>query len=230
MSFFNSIKNIFRLILGRRLWISTDKNYILEKHGSDYGGWNIVPDRLNKDSLVYSFGLGDDISFDLSLIKTFELTVHGFDPTPKSVKWINNHKLSKNFVFHDLGIYHYDGFVNFSEPTKKANISFRVSEENNQLNSRKLPVKKMATIMSSLGHKHVHILKMDIEGSEYNVVEDLIETNIRPDQILIEFHHKFINKNLKNTQDSINSIRKMGYDIFYVSDDQTDYGFIKIKQ
>jgi len=46
-------------------------------------------------------------------------------------------------------------------------------------------------IMRKLGHEKIDILKMDIEGAEYEVIEDIIEKSIFPGQILIEFHHKF---------------------------------------
>ena len=43
----------------------------LEYHGSAYGGWNVAASQLNKDSIIYSFGVGEDISFDTSLIEKY---------------------------------------------------------------------------------------------------------------------------------------------------------------
>jgi hypothetical protein len=56
--------------------------------GTEYGGWSLCPHLLCQESIVYSIGIGDDISFDLSLIKKFGITVNAFDPTPESVKWV----------------------------------------------------------------------------------------------------------------------------------------------
>lgn len=43
--------------------------------------------------------------------------------------------------------------------------------------------------MKELSHSVIDILKIDIEGSEYDVIEDLINSKIRPKELLNEFHH-----------------------------------------
>ena len=40
----------------------------MERLGTKYGGWFVPVDmRLNESSIVYSGGVGEDMSFDLSL-------------------------------------------------------------------------------------------------------------------------------------------------------------------
>ena len=40
--------------------------YSMETLGTNYGGWSIpINTSLNKDSVIYSGGVGEDISFDL---------------------------------------------------------------------------------------------------------------------------------------------------------------------
>jgi len=48
-------------------------------------------------------GLGEDISFSESIIVNYECCIHGFDPTPKSIKYVQA-RLSKNFYLHQIGI------------------------------------------------------------------------------------------------------------------------------
>ena len=72
--------------------------------GNVYGGFYIHSKGLDKNSIVYSVGIGEDISFDLDIIQTFSCDVYAFDPTPKSIQWVKNKvKLSK-FIFHDYGV------------------------------------------------------------------------------------------------------------------------------
>ena len=63
----------------------------LEKHifGSEYGGHCVALGQLDQNSVVYSAGLGLDITFDEQLINKYGLEIHGFDPTPKSIKLPN---------------------------------------------------------------------------------------------------------------------------------------------
>ncbi len=37
--------------------------------GTSYGGYEVLPALLGRDSVVYSVGIGEDISFDLGLIE-----------------------------------------------------------------------------------------------------------------------------------------------------------------
>jgi hypothetical protein len=40
----------------------------MEKLGTNYGGWFIPKDcNLNENSIIYSVGVGEDISFDINI-------------------------------------------------------------------------------------------------------------------------------------------------------------------
>src|SRR6185436_3915084 len=84
--------------------------------GTQYGGWCVCPDRITPKSIVYSIGVGEDISWDLAMIEKFGVDVQAFDPTPKSIAWIRSQKLPEKFHFHEFGIATYDGVARFSLP------------------------------------------------------------------------------------------------------------------
>ena len=54
-------------------------------------------------------------------------------------------------------------------------------------------MRRVATLMRDLGHERLDVLKMDIEGAEYEVVADVLASGIDIGQLLIEFHHRFSN-------------------------------------
>src|SRR6266852_566546 len=64
-----------RELLGRnprhRVQLTCNK----QSFGGEGHAWAVDPSRLSKDSVVYSVGVGDDISFDLALIERFGLDV-----------------------------------------------------------------------------------------------------------------------------------------------------------
>lgn len=80
---------IARKFAGREPKIALDSRVSLEAHGSEYGGWCIPANRLTNASIVVDVGLGEDISFSTSLIDRYGLTVHGFDPTPRSIAYVD---------------------------------------------------------------------------------------------------------------------------------------------
>jgi FkbM family methyltransferase len=197
-----------------------------KKYGGEYGGWNVAYEEINRNSIVYSFGIGEDISFDISLIQNFGLIIHGFDPTPKSVEFIKK-KNPQNFILHEYGLANFDGNIQFFPPNNPKHVSHTILRRSTTENlSFMVPVKKLSTIMQELKHQEIDILKMDIEGAEYSIIEDLELLTVRPKQILVEFHHRFPKIGIKMTKRSIIKIKKMGYKLFSVSPSGEEFHFI----
>jgi FkbM family methyltransferase len=198
-----------------------------EHFGSQYGGWDVATDYISLDSIIYSFGIGTDASFDSKLINRYKVVVHAFDPTPKSIYWVKKQDFSDNFVFHEYGLADLDGTVQFNPPVNPDHVSYTIIDRlETKENAISVPVKKLKTIMNELGHNKVDILKMDIEGAEYQVIEDMIASKIYPTQILVEFHHRFLNVGLQKTKNSINLLKRAGYCLFSVSDSKEEFCFI----
>jgi len=151
--------------------------------GTEYGKHYVDINLLNSNSIVYSFGIGEDISFDLELINKINCTVYGFDPTPKAVNFIKNNNFL-NFIFFNFGLSDFDGEMSFEPPNNPEHASYKESKNGNL----KFPVKKLSTIMKQLEHKDIDLLKLDIEGSEYSVLENILKEKIYPKQMSIEFH------------------------------------------
>lgn len=200
----------------------------VERFGSDYGGWEVITEDLNSQSVVYSFGVGEDASFDISLIEKYRLTIHAFDPTPRSIEWVKRQNFPANFVMHDYGIAAIDGTVSFSPPENPDHVSHTILERpSTKSKAISVPVKKLHTIMLELGHEAIDLLKMDVEGAEYDVIDDLYQSTIRPRQILVEFHDRFPGVGIKKTRNAVARLRSMGYLLFSISVTNQEYGFIR---
>ena len=220
------IKLILKRILGKIYYPKTDLKIKTKKYGSDSCGWTIVDGSVNKNSIVYSFGIGEDASFDAALISSIGLKVYGFDPTPKSLDWVKAQNFSKDFLVYPYGLADFDGEASFNPPENPNHVSHTILEKpETQSKAIKVPMKMLSTIMKELGHNKIDILKMDIEGAEYGVISDLARSSIRPTQILIEFHHRFPNVGLQKTKNAISELRKMGYKLFYVSESGEEFSF-----
>lgn len=165
--------------------------------GTNYGGWMTETSRIDKNSVIYSFGIGHDISWDLGIIEKFGCAVHAFDMTPDVAEWIKTQTLPPQFHFHPYGLATFDGDASFmlkqksGWPMKEASMMLYNYGERV---SATLPVRRLPTIMKELGHSSINILKMDIEGNEYAVLKDINDVDAQ--QILVEFHEPRIT-NLK---------------------------------
>lgn len=198
-----------------------------ERFGSQYGGWNVATESVTNNSIIYSFGIGTDASFDKALIERCNVVVHAFDPTPKSIEWVRKQNLSQAFVLHEYGLADFDGDILFYPPENPEHISHTILDrKETKENAITVPVKRLKTIMEELGHTAIDVLKMDIEGAEYQVIDDLIASKIYPKQILVEFHHRFPNVGLQKTKNAINVLGKVGYCLFCVSQSKEEFCFI----
>jgi FkbM family methyltransferase len=197
-------------------------------YGNRYGGFYVCPIFLNKNSIIYSFGIGEDISFDKAIIENHDCQVFGFDPTPKAIDWVRSQNLPAKFNFFDFGISNKSGFVDFYLPKNLKHVSGSYIIQNNISVKEKIIVKMKSfeDIIIELGHKHIDVLKMDVEGAEYDVIEDMLNTKISINQFLIEFHERLFENGKSKTQKIIKKLNSNGYEIFAISDSFEEISFI----
>lgn len=230
LDLYQSLKKSLRIIAGKEVYFPIDVHLKKEFLGNRQAQWIIASNCLDKTKIVYSFGVGTDISFDLLLIEKYSCEVYAFDPTPKSIIWMKEQQLPANFHFFDYGVSDKDEVITFYPPINSNYVSYSTKAEENSQEGIQLPVFRLGSIMNNLGHNKIDLLKLDIEGSEYNVITDLIESKIEIDQILVEFHHRFDKFSKDKTKNAINDLRNCGYSIFYISPTGEEYSFIKRKE
>ena len=204
--------------------LSPGEPYILERIGSDYGGWVVPANELSAASVCYCPGVGEDISFDLGIIEKYGCTVHGIDPTPRArehvAKVANNNTL---YTFHPVGLWNEDTELSFYEPADPAHVSHSVDDlQSSSREGFKAKVKRLSSIMQDLGHTHIDLLKMDIEGAEYPVIEDLIRENISVRILCIEFHP--YTKDPAAWFKSVTQLNNAGYRLLNI--EHSNYSFV----
>lgn len=189
--------------------------------GNEFYGFAVDERRVPKNGGVfYCFGVGKEISFDRELLRRFPgADLYAFDPTPESIEWIEKEGTPDNFHFFPVGISDMDGLEKFYLPKDNRSISGSTTmrkelEEDHIL----VEMKKLSTIMKDLGHERIHILKMDIEGSEFDVVPQILKEGIKFDQLCIELHNRFYKHGNKKAKDFIHMLNEKGYYITFVSE------------
>ncbi|MEW6400375.1 MAG: FkbM family methyltransferase [Chloroflexota bacterium] len=225
-----AVKRWVKVLLRRDVFIRPQIQCPTLHFGDPEYDWTFCPEGLGRNSIVYSFGIGRDISFDLALLENYQLQVFAFDPTPKSIAWLKTQSLPQNFHFHPYGLSDHDGSIEFYETHGAESVSYsewRVPKDRNNSQPLVLEVRRLSTICALFGHTHIDVLKMDIEGSEYRAIPDFLEARVSIGQILIEFHHRFGNIGPAKTLEAVKTLNRYGYKIFDVSPNGCEYALIR---
>jgi len=221
------IKLYLKRLSGRELWLHPDVR--IDTCSSD--DWQFCQRFLGQNSVVYSLGVGDSIAFDLQIIKNCGATVHAFDPTPFSVEWIGSQALPRQFVFHQWAIAGSDGVMRMarrvSRKKRKSKVMWTsILDNSGDPEIIEVPCFTLQTIMKKLNHERIDLVKMDVEGAEYEIIESLLNMPNRPSQLLVEFHHRFPGIGLAKTAECIGNLRAAGYRLFAISATGREVGFV----
>jgi FkbM family methyltransferase len=222
---YRSVHRMFRALRGQDLWQGAQIRCQTVWLGNPGARWCVCPEGLSAESVVYSAGVGEEISFDPGLIERFGMRVHAFDPTPRSIAWVRKQALPEAFVFHPHGIAERDGRCRFNAPENPLHVSHTLLQRAGLGPAVDLPVHRLATILRMLGHAQIDLLKMDIEGAEYGVLADLVAGPIPVRQLLVEFHHRWPEVGIAKTKHAIGMLQDAGYRVFSVSPSGEEYGF-----
>ncbi|MFZ1721295.1 MAG: FkbM family methyltransferase [Microgenomates group bacterium] len=163
--------------------------YTCEKHGESGADWWIPKNSLTRKSIVYSAGVGTNISFDVSLINTYGLKVFAYDPTPKAVSYVEDtvHGKIPNFVFIPVGLWNSNTFQKFFVPQNTSDTSHSIVNLQKTNEFFVAQCVTLKTIMKLLKHTNLDLLKIDIEGAEFTVLKSMLNDGIIPKVLCVEF-------------------------------------------
>lgn len=227
----------------------------MERLGTNYGGWYVPTNmNLNENSVVYSGGVGEDMSFDLLLQCKYNCDILLIDPTKKARKhftevkiYYSNKKLFtggiqqdyyscielltpnlKKFEYENIGLWDKKEELKFYKQNNENYVSQSLVENMFGENYDLVPVDSIKNIMEKHGHKHIDLLKLDIEGAEIKTINQMLDDKIYPTYVLIEFDLLLKNKDPENsTKKLINRmIRDENYKM--LKNDNLNITFIKI--
>lgn len=219
----------FKYYLDGRVLINPEISISKRWYGNNYGGFYLHTEEINAQSIVYSLGIGMDVSFDMDLIASFKCNVYGFDPTPKSIQWVKENINESKFIMSEFGISNSSKKKKFYLPKNQDNISGSLFpiDTVNKGDAIMLEFKTLQEVMQNNNHNHLDILKIDIEGAEYEVLNQIINQSISINQIVVEFHPHLIRNGRRKTLEILNLLKQNGYRCFAISNSYLEYSFLK---
>jgi len=172
-----------------------------------------------------------DIGFNYGLFSTTSLLkkpkrVIGFEPNPNLVKSFYENFRGKEIELYNYAISNTDSkikfYVNGDSAMSSVKKDFHSQYTKNEIEVDAIDIN---TLIRTFNLEKIDYLKVDCEGSEFEIFESLSEDylNSHIRKIAIEFHDLLESENVKKL---INKLKKCGFQVNYKTDDGSPLGMI----
>ena len=212
--------HLFRAIKGRigpwflQSVLPLARRHDLRRLGTGYGSWIVPTELLGSGAIAYCGGVGEDISFDRALIKEFGCLVWAMDPTPRAVAFVEKTAAGlPNFHFLPIGLWSTDSLQRFYTPQNPNHVSHSVVNLQRTQSFFEAECRRISGIADDLGHEHITLIKLDIEGAEYEVVESMLEDGLLPTVLCVEFDQP---TPIRRVLRMLTRLREVGYSVVAV--------------
>jgi FkbM family methyltransferase len=231
---YRKLRVLFKQVIRIEPIVLVNKSMPLRYHGNKvYGGWSI-PDRfINKESTVVDVGLGEDISFSQSLIQAHGCSVHGFDPTPKAIDFVEKQN-QRGFFLHKCGLGGTSRTERFFLPNQASNVSGSIAQAEH-LGAQEISVELLALgdLLKQIKAESISLLKIDIEGAEYEFIDstEFEQLSSRIDVLCIEFHHRWPQFGASATRRAVKTLESAGFScIWRATASNEEFTFVRTEQ
>ena len=167
--------------------------YDLIRLGSDHdGGYLVDPNSVQESKALLALGIGKNWSFEKDFLDKKIVTIHAYDYSVGTIFWVKH--FIKRFLSIFIGRFNapYDAVILFLEFRKFFNEEATLYLEKIGSNSNENT--NLDETVSRLGKKPF-FLKADIEGYEYQILEEIIGFKDDLSGLVIEFHKVSENRN-----------------------------------
>jgi FkbM family methyltransferase len=176
--------------------------------------WSFCPDVLSKNSIVISGGVGKDITFEHGLVEKFGCNVILLDPSPTGIETMSlpGNQIPQ-FRYLPVGLAGKPCSLRLSAPLDPVEGSWIPVQAREMIEVQCLDIR---SVMNQCGCDSIDLLKLDIEGPEYDVLDSILDLGIPVRQVLVEYHHGLLpGYTISQTMKSIFKMRKHGYKLIF---------------
>jgi hypothetical protein len=149
---------------------------------SNDGGYLVSQSDIIKTDALIGLGICDDWSFEENFVKQKDVPVYAYDASINFKFWVK--KTLAEIVKNPFNLYPLKKFISYKKFFKndKKHLKKFVGLNTNNNNHCTL-----SSILDELTYQNI-FMKIDIEGSEYRLLDTLISNQNRITGLVIEFH------------------------------------------
>jgi FkbM family methyltransferase len=216
------VKKVIKKLLYRHFLVDKKVYRNVKYLGSEYGGFYLNLE-LDDYPIIFDVGIGEDMSFSAAILKARPNgKIFAIDPTERSFEWFKKSGFyeNKNVKFIRKALASTSGTHNFYSPRNDEHVSHSLETNKNvRFESNILfETVRLEDLRKILNVTHIDVLKIDIEGSEYAVLQNLSRNFSLPKQICVEFHDRFYKILTPRSRKTHKHLKSIGYELIGISD------------
>ena len=180
-----------------------------------YGGYVLPASLLGPDSVCYLAGTGEDISFDLGVIARFGCKVYSMDPVPRAAEHVAAATAHEpRVVFKPVALWSSDQTLTFHAPREPGYVSQSAVNLYDTAADFTAPARSTRSLMEELGHDHIDLLKLSVEGSEYEILDNVVTDQIDVRVLCVEYAQP---APVRRAIESVRALERAGYGLVAAS-------------
>jgi len=176
--------------------------------------------RLNPGDVMIDVGTGPDPDLSKFLINEYQMECYAVDPTRKHSQTLRDLQAKvQGFHYLPYALGKYDKIVPFFESITNISGSILPTHRNvldDPTTTYRVKMITLVQLLETIGRPNISLLKIDVEGAEYGIINALEMDWILPiKQIIVEFHHNIVGTfSWSDTRQAIAKLESMGMKAF----------------
>tara|TARA_B110000971_G_C19885856_1_gene442950 strand:+ start:247 stop:912 length:666 start_codon:yes stop_codon:yes gene_type:complete len=171
---------------------------------------------LNEKSIVFDVG-GYKGDFTYEINKKYNCNIYIFEPMPEFYKIIKGRfEKQKNIKFFNFGLSRYDNKTSLFINDNASSVYSKTVNTTKE----KIYLKSISEFIKAHNIDGINLLKLNIEGGEFEILESLIELQLisKISNLQIQFHDFVPNaiKRRESIRQNLSRTHKLTYDYYFV--------------
>jgi FkbM family methyltransferase len=148
---------------------------------------------ITPDWRCFCLGAGEDVSFEQALFKQYRASVFLIDPTPRAIDYVKRIQASDplyqspQFQLLPVGVWSENKTMKFYTPQDPAHVSHSILNMQHTETYFEAECVTPSTLLQRTSSEAMDLLKLNVEGAEYAIIDALFQDRIYPKVICITF-------------------------------------------
>jgi FkbM family methyltransferase len=161
----------------------------VEYLGTPYGGWAVPCGAIQPGWVCYCAGAGIDVSFDLALAQRFGCEVVTLDPTDEAREHFARAAGGESRMrFEQVAVWSSDGELPMFRAADPSHRTLSADDIQRTGQATSVPARSLPSLMRELGHDRIDLLKLDVEGAEYELLDLVASRELGIRVLCVEMH------------------------------------------